>query len=287
MSIAQKNIVHFVAKTKQKVSHILTENFKLDRSHQELLFALGAIYLNKKRLLIDEVVKPHDHLQIYLRPKRYSVTNIDWKTRIVFETSQFCVINKPAGLPVHATEDNLTENVLCQLKEQLNIPLWSTQRLDSSVSGLMVVAKTEKFQSEFNELLSQRKIKKHYRALVERKPPLGMIKHYMAPSEKVPKKLAIDFQLGWLECLLEVLQIVPWKTEGDKEYWDLELELHTGRTHQIRAQLSWSEAPILGDKLYRGRNRLGFTKQKIALHCSKLEWTDSQGLHQFKLEPNF
>ena len=166
---------------------------------------------------------------------------------------------------VHSTEDNLTENVLFQLRLNLKQELWVTHRLDTAVSGLMVLAKTERFQREFNHLIKQRKVFKHYRALVEKRPQPGRIRHFMSPEEKLPKKLTLEPQSGWLECILEILTVTPWKSEDGKEFWELEIELHTGRTHQIRAQLAWSGSPILGDKMYRGRNRAGFTKSKIAL----------------------
>ena len=287
MSKRSQQIVHFVPKEAKSVSSILAEHFKLEKAQQELLFQLGAMYVNKNRLISDTILKPKEQLQVYLHPKRYLVGEIDWKKTIVHEQKEFVVINKPSGIPVHATEDNLIENVLHQLKSMRVDSLWVTHRLDASASGLMVLAKTQKFQAEFNDLVSQRKVAKFYRALTERKPPLGLIRHYMSPEEKLPKKLSQEMQKGWLECLLEVKSISPWKSSENQEFWEVEIQLHTGRTHQIRAQISWSGAPILGDKMYRGRNRAGFTKSKIALKASKLEWKDSSGTHRFELPSGF
>ena len=287
MNKRAKNCVYFVSKDTKKISQILKDVFRLEFDQQELLFQLGAIYLNKKRVFSDELVNSASPLQIYLNPKRYPASEIVWKQVIVAQEENFVVINKPWSIPVHSTEDNFTENVLFQLRKILGRELWVTHRLDSAVGGLMVLAKTEKFQREFNQLVAERRVKKQYRALTEKELAPGWIEHFMAPNEGVPKKLSEEFQPGWLKCVLEVKEVKPWKCDDSKSYWEVVIDLQTGRTHQIRAQLSKLGAPILGDKLYRGRNRIGYTKHKIALCASKLEWKDSEGTHSFDLAPPF
>jgi 23S rRNA pseudouridine1911/1915/1917 synthase len=282
-----KRDAHFVAKETMEVALLLKEHFKIDPSQSQVLFELGAIYCNKTRLTSDKIIHPGDHLQIYLNPKRYPVGDVNWQSILVHEEKEFLVINKPGGIPVHSTDDNLTENVLSQLRKVSDQELWVTHRLDTAVSGLMVLAKNQKFQAEFNELLRTRKVSKFYRALVERKPAVGLVKHYMRPDEKLPKKLELEPQPGWLECSLEILNVSLWGSQDEKEFWEVEIELHTGRTHQIRAQISKIGSPILGDKLYRGRNRAGFTKSHLALNSSRLSWIDSRGKHQFEVEPGF
>lgn len=282
-----KRDVHFVAKERIRAAQVLESPFKLNPLQSQLLFELGAVYCNKTRLTGDKLLIPGDHLQIYLNPKRYPVSDVNWPSILVHEEKDFVVINKPAAVPVHSTEDNLTENVLYQLRKVSDQELWVTHRLDTSVSGLMVLAKNPKFQAEFNELMRMRKVSKFYRALVERKPEVGIVKHYMSPEEKLPKKLDLEPQKGWLECSLEILGVSLWNTQEGKEFWEVEIQLHTGRTHQIRAQLSKIGSPILGDKMYRGRNRAGFTKARLALHSNRLAWEDSNGKHQFEIKPGF
>ncbi|NBX67600.1 MAG: hypothetical protein EBR01_01400 [Proteobacteria bacterium] len=146
MKSQPSKIVHFVAKTTQLISEVLSEHFGVPNESQLLLFSLGAIYKNKKRVLVDEKIQPKEQLQIYLMPKRYPIEQIDWKSLIVKETDAFLVLNKPAGIPVHSTDDNLIENVLFQLRTRLDQELWITHRLDTIVSGLMVLAKTPEYQ---------------------------------------------------------------------------------------------------------------------------------------------
>lgn len=287
MKVQPKKIAHFVAKTTQSISSVLSEHLNQPKDNQDLLFSLGAIYKNKQRVLADESLEPQDHLQVYLRPRRYAINMINWKKIVVSDTEQFLVVNKPQGIPIHSTDDNLVENVLFQLRRHLGKELWTTHRLDSSVSGLVVLAKTEKFQAEFNQLVAQRKVRKFYRALVEHKPPMGVIRHYMSPEEKIPRKLSEEAKPDWLECLLEVRNISPWLSREGQSFWEVDIELYTGRTHQVRAQLSWAGSPVLGDKTYRGRNRAGFTKEGIALQAYRLEWKDLAGIHGYVLPTSF
>lgn len=287
MSRVNHKKVYFVPKKTQRISEVLAGNFHLDDERQSLLFSLGAIYKNQARVLSDEEVRPSEQLQIYLEPKRYPCEHVNWDSQIVAETEQFYIFNKPAGVPVHSTEDNLIENVLHQLRTYLKKEIWVTHRLDSSVSGVMVLAKTQKFQQDFNCLLSTHRVEKFYQALVERPPLTGVVKHYMSPEEKIPRKLSSEPQKDWLECVLQIHEVKPWKGPEGKDFWQVTIQLGTGRTHQIRAQLSWIGSPILGDKWYRGRNRAGFTKSHLALHSSRITWSDSQGKHQFEVLPSF
>ncbi len=279
--------IHFVAKEAIRISEVLSRYFKVEKETLETLLSIGAIYLNKHRQLTDQKIDKGEHLQVYLEPKRYPVAGIDWKQTILSHEKEFLVINKPVGVPVHSTEDNLIENVLYQLRKFYGEELWVTHRLDTTVSGVMVLAKNQRFQAEFNQILSQRKISKIYRALVEHKPKPGIVKHFMSPEEKSPRKLSLEPQEGWLECLLEIIEVKPWISFEGKEFWDLEIKLHTGRTHQIRAQLSKVGSAILGDKMYRGRNRAGFTTRRLALHATKLDWSHGGRNYMFYSEPNF
>lgn len=279
--------VHFIAQNSSNISECLLKHFRIDQLASQTLFTLGALYCNKIRVVADQPLVKGDHLQVFLKPKRYPAVDIVWDDIICHEDEEFLVVNKPHGIPVHSTDDNLIENILFQLRKKLNKDLWVTHRLDTTVSGLMVLAKTKHFQSEFNRLLSDRKVSKTYAALVEKELTPGLLIHYMAPGETFPKKMSGTFQDGWLECSLEISKVEFWKQEGEKKFWELEIQLHTGRTHQIRAQLAQEKSPILGDKMYRGRNRAGFTTRHLALHASKLEWKDSLGHRQFTAPPAF
>jgi 23S rRNA pseudouridine1911/1915/1917 synthase len=248
----------------------LEKHFRLSASSVAELFALGAIYLNKRRVLADAKLSKGAYLRIHLQPKRFPVDRIDWRAVVVREEREFLVVNKPAGIPVHATLDNARDNVLHQLRERTGLRLLVTQRLDVPVAGLLVLAKTPEFQRRFNQWLVDRKVVKHYRALTEGRPPAGLCVHYMEPSERSPRRVSQDPAPGWARCELTV------HSASDLGgLFDVAIQLHTGRTHQIRAQLSALGCPVLGDRLYGARNRVPDAwggGVGIALFASGLSW---------------
>ncbi len=215
---------------------------------QELLniFRLGALYVDDKRVTDDLALKPGQVLRLHLDPKRYAVSKINWTKRIVYEDSDFLVINKPAGVPVHATLDNCRENVLFQLNECLGEEILLTHRLDVSTGGLMVYAKTKKFQAWFNKQIAAKKIRKVYRALTIAAPTRGQHVHYMNDIPKLPKEVSRKQEDGWLYCALDILDVIPLAADR----YDLKIELLTGRTHQIRAQLNDLGCGLIEDNLY-------------------------------------
>ncbi|NBT59882.1 GNAT family N-acetyltransferase [bacterium] len=235
------------------------------------LFKLGAIYLNKKRAFEDEALPRGSYLRLHLHPKRFPSEGIDWKSKLIKDSRDFIVINKPAGIPTHATVDNALENCLAQMRLVLGGELLVTQRLDTPVGGVLVFAKNKDYQAKFNRWLSERKLQKTYLALVEKPCPVGRYQHWMKPSERSPKVLSSDPKEGWLSCELTVLKSEPAVSPNENKY-QLEIDLHTGRTHQIRAQLAFMGCPILGDRLY-GSKQKGFGKELMQLsidHCQRL-----------------
>jgi 23S rRNA pseudouridine1911/1915/1917 synthase len=132
-----------------------------------------------------------------------------------------------------------------------------------------VLAKTREYQSEFNRLLLERKVKKRYRALVTTPPPLGRHVHYMEPTERGPKTVSAEPMPGWLECVLTVVNIQRGDLAGPV---DIEINLETGRTHQIRAQLAALGSPIVGDTQY-GSN-VPYHPSAIGLFSAATSWSD-------------
>jgi len=260
--------LHFLASSFIPLSVFLRDKMKIEESRLSELFRLGSIFVNKERVFSETPLKENDYIRIHSFPKRYDVESVDWKSRLIFENEAFVIINKPAGVPVPPTLDNCVENVCYQLSQVLGVPLYVTQRLDVPVSGLLLLAKTHNFQSEFNRLLRQKRVIKHYRALTPLAPPLGLHTHYMEKSLWAPKVLHATPKENRLECQLEIL-----KTEANNGLFDSEILLLTGRTHQIRGQLSFLKTPIEGDTTYGGKTGL-FSSRRIALHAYLLAFKD-------------
>ncbi len=253
---------HYISKKTESVGSVLSHHFHLPETSASELFRLGAIYLNKRRIFQDLSLQPKDYLRIHTQPKRYEVAHIDWKSRILKETKEYLIVNKPFGVPTHAALDNAIENLLEQMRLQTRTPLFVTQRLDVSVEGVIVLAKTKAFQATFNRWLSEKRVTKTYQALTQNSPPLGIFTHFMENSERAPKKISEAPIPNGLECVLEIEKVEP-----EDSFFKVTVKPITGRTHQIRAQLALLKSPILGDTMYGGASHPPYSLQRIALKC--------------------
>ncbi len=261
------------------ISDVLLSNTDLDLSQIKNLLNLGAIYLNGQRLLEDFSVLEGSYLRVHTKPRRFPKNDGKWSERIIFENQHFIIVNKISGLPVHASVDNIRENVQAYLEETLQQPVFLTHRLDVPTRGLIVYGKTAEFQTAFNKMLIARELKKIYRARVTKSPNLGVLTHYMEPSPRAPKKVDRVEQPGWQNCVLEILSATE-LVDGTHE---LKIHLHTGRTHQIRAQLGFEGCPIIGDHAY-GAEKI-WHEEKIELEACELEFTNplTGESHHFKI----
>jgi 23S rRNA pseudouridine1911/1915/1917 synthase len=123
-----------------------------------------------------------------------------------------------------------------------------THRLDRPVSGIVIFAKTSKALSRMNELFRSGNVEKKYWAIVAQKPEeaYGELKHYLTRNEKLNRSYAYDKPV---EGSKEARLIYRYLSSGQR-YHLLEIQLLTGRHHQIRCQLSMIGSPIKGDLKY-------------------------------------
>lgn len=193
--------------------------------------------------------------------------------QILHEDNHIIVVNKRVGDIVQGDKTGdkpLSEVVKEYIKEKYNKPgevfLGVVHRLDRPTTGIVVFARTSKALTRLNELFSNRETQKTYWAVVKNKPPKeeGNLVHFLKRNEKnntskahikeVPdsKKASLDYKI------IKALD----------NYFALEINLHTGRHHQIRAQLTAIGCPIKGDLKY------GFDRSNpdggIHLHARKL-----------------
>ena len=272
---------HFNNSEANVLSEILHEALALKSEDFKALLNLGAIYVNNERQTKDKFVSENNLFRVHTKPRRYNCS-FDWNSRVVFENDFFLVLNKPSGLPSHPSVDNITENSLTQLSLVRKFPLFVTHRLDTLTSGLIVYGKKSSFVKSFNIQLQQRTIRKKYVALIEttQKIPSHLV-HYMDPAPGIPKKLSDQAAEGWSKCELEVLA----QKEISPELSWMKLNLLTGRTHQIRAQLSYFQAPIAGDALYGARQN--FQDNAIALRSCEIEFNWDGERMKFNLSEEF
>lgn len=212
---------------------------------------------------------------------------------IVFENAHIILLNKPAGiLSQKAEPKDLSVNewligyMLANKKitrEQLETFKPSIcNRLDRNTSGLMICGKTLPGSRKMNAIIQNREIRKYYRTFVKgRVEDKAYIKGYLKKDEKQNKvflKDTCDKKSGEYVPIETCYQPIL-KLEG---YTYLEVELITGKTHQIRAHLASIGHPLLGDEKYGDRNwNHNFTKVKLPkgqiLHSYRLEFPQLTG----------
>lgn len=281
MNNPDDGVRHFDVQHTNLLSEILYDEYSVTSADFKKLIDLGAIYVNNERQTKDGFVFQKSILRVHLKPRRYNCS-YPWKSLIVFENDFCLVLNKPSGIPSHPTSDNALENSLTQTSFARKIPLFVTHRLDTLTSGLIVYAKKQSFTKSFNIQLQERAIRKKYVALIESSNKLAArLTHYMNPVPGSPKKLSATAIEGWAICELEILE----QKEISLNLSWVKINLLTGRTHQIRSQLSHMQAPILGDSLYGAKSP--FQTNAIALRSCEIEFHCNTERLKFNISEDF
>lgn len=269
MTIGRPRIEYLRADRPQSLTEFLTSR-DVTSERIEHLLNYGAIYVNGLRQRTDGALAPGDTLRVHHEPKPFLSPGFSWTPEIVFEDEDLIAIDKPGGLATHPTLDNFQDNIKTLSEHHLHRTLYVTHRLDIPTSGVLLMAKTPAAQSGLNKLFRKRRIQKIYRTITENSVPEGFYLHYMNPESKTPKAVSDSPIEGWVDARMRIRHL-------DQSGKILEIELETGRTHQIRAQLAKLGAPILGDLEYGSKNTLSqetrFVQGRIALECFELAFT--------------
>ena len=206
---------------------------------------------------------------------------------VVYEDNHIIVVNKTASEIVQADKTGdmpLSETVKQYLKEKYqkpgNVFLGVTHRLARPVSGLVVFAKTSKALTRLNEMFRTSEVKKTYWAVVKNAPkePEGELVHFLVRNEKQNKSYAYD-----KEVPKSKKAILDYRLIGRSEnYYLLEVDLKTGRHHQIRCQLAKMGCPIKGDLKY-GSPRSN-PDGSICLHARRIRFVHPVSKELIELE---
>ena len=166
--------------------------------------------------------------------------------QIIFEDSEILVVNKSSGIPSQPDKNNTPSLLEILSQECPNIYL--IHRLDQRVSGLVIFAKTEHSSKQLSKDFQTRNITKKYRAIVANKPVENETKltHWLLKDTKRSLSKAFTEQVKDSQKSELIYKVV----KSSERYYLLEVELLTGRFHQIRSQLSAIGSPILGDLKY-------------------------------------
>ena len=195
---------------------------------------------------------------------------------VLYEDNHIIVINKRAGEIVQGDktgDESLCDTAKQYLKEKYakpgNVFIGLPHRLDRPVSGIVVLAKTSKALERLNRMFSEGSVKKIYWAITKQKPqkPEAELDSWILRNEKMNKSFSYPKEVkGSKHALLRYRLI-----ESSQNYNLIEVELKTGRHHQIRCQLSSIGCPIKGDLKY-GAQRSN-PDGSISLHARYIEFT--------------
>lgn len=249
----------------------------ISRSMVQKLIEQKNIKVNGKDTKHSYKLKLNDEIEITIpEAKEINLKAQDIPLNVIYEDNDIIVINKPKGMVVHPANGNpdgtLVNAVMNLCKNSLSgiggeIRPGIVHRLDKDTSGAIIVAKNDKAHINLSQQLKNHEVKKTYLALVR-----GIIKENeatinmpIARSKKDRKKMDVDKE--GKEAITHFKVLGRYKNK----YTLLQINLETGRTHQIRVHLSHIGYPIIGDEVYsNGKNEWNVSGQ--CLHAWKLEF---------------
>ena len=250
---------------------------QFSRSQIQKLISGKNITINNSEIKSSTEIKYNDKIKI-------SIPNVDKapliaseiKLEIIYQNSELIVINKPHGIVVHPSKGHSNDTVINALlgmdikfetilgqKKPLLV-----HRLDKNTSGLLLVAKNEKTYNYLTEIQKKRKIKKHYFAVISGVPDKkhATIDASISRNKSHRKKMSVNSKGRKSLTTYKVI-----KSNNNMSL--IELELHTGRTHQIRVHMQALGHPIIGDELYGKKSKL---INRQLLHAYKLKFKDNK-----------
>ncbi len=206
---------------------------------------------------------------------------------VLYEDNHIIIVNKAVGEIVQGDKTGdkpLSEIVKDYIKVKYNKPnnvyLGVTHRLDRPTSGIVMFAKTSKALTRLNEMFRDNEITKTYWALVKNIPQKteDTLVHYLIKNERTNKSTAYDVEKkGTKKSILHYKMIAK-----SDNYYLLEIDLETGRHHQIRSQLSKIGSPIKGDLKY-GSERSNIDGG-ISLHARSISFIHPVSKKQISVE---
>lgn len=237
----------------------------------DIKFKGGKILVNNTEVNVRYVLKADDNVTVIFPPENPSegVTGEKIKLEILFEDAFILVVNKPAGMSTIPSREHprgSLANALVGYYEEIGIRATShiVTRLDRDTSGIVLIAKHRHVHHLLSKQQQNGHVKRTYEALAEGSLKLdrGSIEEHIGRKSDsiIEREVRSDGQYACTHY--KVLKRY-------NKFTHVELQLETGRTHQIRVHMSFIGHPLLGDDLYGGNL---FLISRQALHCKKIHF---------------
>ena len=267
-----------------RIDQFLTEKLEFSRSFVRKVIKKGGLKINKKQITKPaHLLRENDEVKLIIpeeEPLDLEPEQVDLK--FYFEDEHFVVIEKPAGMITHPAPGRKTGTLVNALLAHFNQNLSSSggtlrpgivHRLDEDTSGLLIVAKTNLAHSKLGEMFQERRVKKTYLTLLAGilEPKEGSIDAPLARGSDATK-MKISANKNSRDALTHY-QVREYLAD---KYSLVDVNIITGRTHQIRVHFRAIDHPVVGDPKY------GFAK--INEEFQKKYGLTRQFLHAFKLE---
>ncbi len=269
-------IVSQEEKGKRLDTYIPSVDTDITRTSAQRLIEDGNILVNGKNAKVSYKIQENDKISVEIpKPKQIELKAQNIPIEIIYEDSDIIVVNKPKGMVVHPANGNpdgtLVNAIMAICKDSLSgiggeIRPGIVHRIDKDTSGLLIVAKNDNAHVKMSEQIKNHEVKKTYIALVRGvfKENEATIDMPIGRSTSDRKKMAVNKNGKNAITHIKVLK------RFDK-YTLLQVNIETGRTHQIRVHLSHIGYPIVGDYTYsNGKNEFDVIGQ--CLHAQKLEF---------------
>lgn len=257
---------------------------------------LKRIKVNRKRCEISQILCENDIVDMYINDEFFKketkteIINTDNKLNIIYEDENIIIVNKPPGMDVHRgsemSKDTLIDIIKSYLyqKKEYNPESENSfapavcNRLDRNTSGLVIAAKNAASLREINERIRSKEIEKKYLCIC-----CGILKEKEFVKTAFLKKgqhnrvdIIPDSAPGYKKI------ITGCKVLEEKNNFTLtEINLITGRSHQIRAHMAYSGYPVLGDGKYGNvaiNKRMGLFRQQLCAYQLKFKFIQSGNL---------
>ena len=238
---------------------------EVSRRRARLLIAAGAVSIDGRRVMMQSrFVRAGQEIVCHVQEVRRGPAEALDRSFVLHEDDALLAIDKPAGVPSHATSARRGGTAIQLAEEYLRkragkkVPLWALHRLDAATSGVLLFAKTQAAARAVHQNLARRRAKKRYVALVVGvpTPPEGEIRLALREGHLRTETAADGKEAVTRYRVLDA--------RGDRAL--VELEPETGRMHQLRVHLAAIGHPIVGDGKYGGP-----PAPRLMLHASRIQ----------------